>query len=172
MAATTITAIAIATIALLTIATGCKTRTKQSTDLSPAGLQKAVEESGFATYTNERFGFKLKYPKCFEMTPPPENGDGREFIWGDVSLTAYGCLNIFNDKAEDRAAQDSTSIYRNIVGNSYTSSGTTADGLLYYQKEVLIDDTWYTSVLRYPKEYEDAIKDIKEKSVDGFLERD
>jgi len=156
--------VTLAAIVLLALASGCKTKTNQATE----AFQKAIEESGFTTYTNDRFGFSIDYPKCFEMAPPPENGDGQEFTWGDISLVAYGSLNVFNESAEDLAAQDSTSTFRKIDGNSYTSSGTDVDGMCYYRKEVLIDDTWYTSSLTYPQEFNEALKEVKEKAVDGF----
>lgn len=57
-----------------------------------SGNQK---RSNWETYVNERYGFRVDYPKNWKKGEAPENNDGRTFIApeGDIECRAYGFAN-------------------------------------------------------------------------------
>jgi len=64
----------------------------------------AQDGGGWTTYRNERFGTTIDYPAAlFSLrSPPPTNGDGREFQTADrrASLRVWGGWNIDSDTPE------------------------------------------------------------------------
>jgi hypothetical protein len=59
------------------------------------GSRQSRLNSGFQTYTNSRYGFRVDYPESFVAQQPPVNGDGLEFRSADrrASLVTWGMNN-------------------------------------------------------------------------------
>lgn len=63
------------------------------------GTVKETSNTFYAVYTNERFHFRIEYPKSFVMEPPPTDRDGRSWHSQDnsASLKAFGSYNVLDD---------------------------------------------------------------------------
>ena len=108
--------------------------------------QKASNE--FNVYTNERFGFVLRYPKTFSRYTESENGDGMSAYSdnGSMRLNAYASFNIFEDEdfysimetfKQWLIENGCTITYQFAKNNQIVLSGRTNGGLIYYEKNVL-----------------------------------
>ena len=63
------------------------------------GAVREASNTSYAVYTNERFHFRIEYPKSFVMGLPPTDRDGRSWHAKDngASFTAFGSYNVLND---------------------------------------------------------------------------
>jgi hypothetical protein len=121
--------------------------------------QAAAQEVSFATYTNARFGYSIKYPAGV-LVPQgeSENGDGQRFISPDGRsvLTVWGSHNALGESLEENFRQALQDVggkvtYQVKKGNWYVFSGYRG-GAILYQKTYLINGVFKTFTWEYPEE--------------------
>lgn len=126
-------------------------------------------------YANPRFGFVVNVPQGFsENQPGPANGDGASFTSGTATLTVYGENNVFNYTPESafqdatRSAQrDGTVAYKAQLDDGFAISGTDQDGLIYYERQWVGEQSMNTLWWRYP-DGDSALDAMVEASVQSF----
>src|SRR3954452_11598764 len=100
-----------------------------------------VALTAYQSYTNARFGFTVRHPTTLKAQPPPENGDGREWRRGRVSLIAFGANNVEHLTPRQQAREDARGLrvtYRHVAGKVVTVSGTTNGGrTIVYHRDVV-----------------------------------
>ena len=101
-------------------------------------LAASAEESGWATYANERFGTTADYPALFSRRErPPENGDGQAFRTADerALLRVYGSYNALNETPrqmmQSRRQSGIAYGYQEATSRWFVLSGTRGDRISY-----------------------------------------
>ncbi|MBR4367725.1 MAG: hypothetical protein IKP52_00280 [Prevotella sp.] len=132
-------------------------------------IQRLLENSKYQKYTNARFGFSFSYPDCFEMGKESENGDGREFLlkYG-ISFVVSGGYNVYDKNIKDYYQNDEDrrkASYHVQKGNWYVLSGYLDNDTIYYKKVVWMknahdEEVYVKFYLKYPKKFEDVLKDF------------
>jgi hypothetical protein len=102
-----------------------------------------LEETGIATYRNERHGFSLSYPAgTFTAQPSPAKEDGRVFVSRDGSarLLAGALANADGLNMRDYRAlvlrqsyQGAAIDYAPVANTWFVLSGT-RDGMMFYER--------------------------------------
>ncbi len=149
--------------ALLFLAGACQGHKKEKQEEEKASVTAATTNASapdaeipadvFSTYSNNRFGFSVLYPKDFVEQPAPTNNDGRVFksADGEAELTAYGSWNMetlgigtLRDDYESTQTrlveEENTKINASRIDENnreYTIEGTRSDG-----REVRIRTLW------------------------------
>lgn len=102
------------------------------------------------TYTNDRFGFSIKYPAQMVADPPPQNGDGQSWrsADGQAEFATWGSPIIKLDTVLDEqifmATQDRQVTLRRLKNGPkdpvkfFVVSGYQADGRIFYRKTILV----------------------------------
>lgn len=124
------------------------------------------EQTEYKLYTNERYGFSIKYPSFFLMGELPANGDGITMHSPDnsVELTVFGSNNVFNETAAssyNKLTKESSNItYKTQQGNWYVVSGIEGDKI-FYEKYVVGNGSINAFIIKYPssktKEYDSTV---------------
>src|SRR5579859_1039708 len=123
---------------------------------SPSPGSSGRGTPGYKEYTNSRYGFTVLWPSAFRAQPPPEDGDGGEWISpdGQVVLAAYGSNNVLNYSPQEDEASDASLIsvvYSNVSGNIVTVSGYKNGGrTIVYQRDVVGPGSIDTLYWSYP----------------------
>jgi hypothetical protein len=110
-----------------------------------AGTANAATTSGWRSYTNERWGYRIDVPKTLVSQPEPENGGGLAFFSqdGQVKLYTYGSYDVDGTPTIDEAQRDaefdwigSTGrvTYRATKPNWFVSTGISDKGRVFYQR--------------------------------------
>lgn len=143
-------------------------------------IQRLLENSKYQKYTNAKFGFSFSYPDCFEMGKEPENGDGSEFILKHgISFVVSGCYKRDDENIKDHYQNDEDKIkasYHVQKGNWYVLSGYLDNDTIYYKKVVWMknahdEEVYVTFYLRYPKKFENVLKDFINYEAKNFNPR-
>lgn len=115
----------------------------------------------YATYHNERFGYRVLYPSRL-VSPLPEagNGDGRKFKSrdGKITLSVWGENNAFDRTWRQQMAAarrdwvtDKGRIsYTRFTPDFYVLSGTTGSQI-FYEKTVPQGDGFATMLWQFPR---------------------
>ena len=136
----------------------------------------------YATYQNERFGYRVLYPASL-VSPLPEsdNGDGRKFKSGDgqITLTVWGANNALDrtlreqmDAARREWAKDRARFsYTRFTPTFYVLSGTTG-GQIFYEKTVPRGDGFATMLWQFPVSRRPRMNDIVTRTSRAFKSTD
>lgn len=154
-----------------------------ATNQKQQSVSKPEEEKSeiisYNTYTNDRFGFTVRYPNFFTPGNAPTNNDGREFSNGECSILAYGSnINIIEENETiqtyyDRALLDiSGSIsYQKVSDNWYVISYL-SDGNITYQKGIITDESINTLIITYPasekEKYDSIVSEVAKTFQTGY----
>lgn len=109
----------------------------------------------YENYCNSRFAYCIDYPNALIPQGEAENGDGQKFTskGSKVSLAVWGQFDALSHGIKGKLEMDSKSkkvTYKVLKTNWFIISGYTKEGNIFYQKTMLIDDTFKTFVLEYP----------------------
>lgn len=141
-----------------------------------------VEElSAFQTYTNDRFGFQIDYPGDFNVSPPPENGDGMEAEDDSASFVVYGSHMTVGGKSaseldsidqvytEDLSSLEETHdvSYHTVKDNWYAISYVDGETIVY-KKAILGDDFIAEFILEYPENNKEEYEAIVNQMIESF----
>ncbi len=119
-----------------------------------------VAQTGFQTYRNARFGYRIAYPP--DLTPQGEspNGDGQVFIGKDgTTLRVWGGYNVLGEtpasalQAELHRCRELRRqvTYRSLGQGFFVVSGYEADGArIFYLKKIVHPERQVGFVLVYP----------------------
>ncbi len=104
-------------------------------------------QSGYKTYVNARFGYRISYPADFTPQEESQNGDGRKFTSADgqAELAAWGSNNALDRAIAEEADADyefllkerfpgSKITYKTRGKNFFVYSGTVGDRIFYWKK--------------------------------------
>jgi hypothetical protein len=110
----------------------------------------------YATYQNPRFGFAVQHPTFMTALPPPTNGDGQEWVWGNhAKMTASGINNVANETVEafctEAAKRKGNS--GKIVNNGACLVTGKYGGKIYWSKTHFVDDKEITILLEYDEAF-------------------
>jgi pimeloyl-ACP methyl ester carboxylesterase len=116
--------------------------------------------SGYFRYTNLRFKFSFDVPDGYTAGPPPEDGDGLSFSngTGSASVAGYGqnwLGGITPSKdlaflASSYASSGDQVTLRYLNGDTAAVSGTTPQGTIFYERDVVFPEVVYSLVWGYP----------------------
>ena len=121
----------------------------------------AGASDSYATYHNDRYGYRVLYPTTL-VTPLPEapNGDGRKWKSrdGKITLSAWGENNVFDRTLHEQMnaarrqwmADHARITYTRLTPEFYVLSGTTG-GEIFYEKTVPQADGFATMLWQFPK---------------------
>jgi tetratricopeptide (TPR) repeat protein len=133
------------------------------------GQKTNEEQTEYKCYTNERYGFSIKYPSFLIIGESPTNGDGITMHSSDssVELTVFGSNNVFNETAAlsyNKLIKENSNItYKTQQGNWYVVSGIEGDKI-FYEKYVVGDGSINAFIIKYPsskaKEYNSTINEL------------
>jgi hypothetical protein len=109
----------------------------------------------YESYCNSRFAYCIDYPTALVPQGEAGNGDGQRFISKDskVSLAVWGQFDALSHGIKGQIKMDSEDkkiTYKVLKTNWFIISGYTKEGNIFYQKTMLIDDTFKTFVWEYP----------------------
>ena len=132
----------------------------------------------YATYTNARFGYVIKYPpKLLRPQGESVNQDGQRFISpdGEAVLAVWGAYNTLEESLQDNfqaAARESGGLitYQVLKDDWFVLSGV-KDGSIFYQKTLYHRDTFKTFVFTYPESQRQLYDGIIEVMVKSFKNR-
>lgn len=153
---------------------------KEYDDNDIAEIQRLLENSKYLKYTNAKFGFSFSYPDCFEKEKEPQNGDGCEFVLNhNISFVVYGGYNYNEENIKDHYQNDEDRIkasYHIQKNNWYVLSGNLDNDMIYYKKVVLMknahdEEVYVTFHLKYPKKFENVLKDFINYEAKNFNPR-
>jgi hypothetical protein len=130
-------------------------------------------------YANARFGFSFDVPDGYTAQTPPEDGDGLSFRnpAGPATVTAYGDNNVLSHTpSQELAAMASahqsdgdTVTYRFARGDVIAVSGTTPQGMVFYQREVVYPAVIYALAWTYPIVSKTRYDPLVTQTVDSFV---
>lgn len=114
----------------------------------------------WVTYTNPRFGTRIRYPaELFLPQPPPANGDGRSFASADGSMQffVFGQFNVFAKTVAEMIADDKADprfdgvTYQRAGDDWYVLSGR-REQTIFYRKVLLRSggDVLHALDIEYP----------------------
>lgn len=144
--------------------------------------ENKVKSKNYNTYLNERFAFKINYPKELLIPqPPPMNGDGREFYSAekDVEMLVFGSHNAllytpetaFQEELENY--KEDEVVYKKYNNDFFVISGYKKDKIFY--KKVLLNKndkgdliTSFHFYIEYPKSKKKIWDKVVEKCVNSF----
>lgn len=110
----------------------------------------------YATYSNARFGFAVQHPTFMTALPPPTNGDGQEWAWGNrAKMTASGMNNATNETVQaycDEAAKRKGNSGK-IVNNGACLVTGKLNGKIWWEKTHFVGDTEITIRLEYDEQF-------------------
>lgn len=101
---------------------------------------ETAPQTGFKTYTNARYGFRIDYPADFIKGNEPTNGDGIGFASPnhEASLRASAGHAITNQSVRDQYEQDLRQVRGQVgyhdCGDTWYVITWSANGNLYYRK--------------------------------------
>ena len=129
-------------------------------------------------YTNARFGFSFDVPAGYRAQPPPVDGDGLSFASParTATVTAYGASNVARYSPAQEMAQlvktyqsaRATISYRFSQNDVIALSGTTPQGTVFYQREVVYPAVIYTLLWNYPAATKAQYDRLVTQTVDSF----
>jgi hypothetical protein len=105
-------------------------------------FRRSGSNSGFQTYTNNRYGFRVDYPESFVAQQSPENGDGLTLKSedGKATLVAWGMNNAgftLQDQFDNAIKGVHGELGYNKIGrNWFVVSWTDGDNLCYTKEFV------------------------------------
>ena len=104
-------------------------------------LTGAAGAEEFRPYLNARFGVSALVPKSWTSLPPPENGDGLNFVSPDQhgEITVTGMLNFNDDPKVDasRVVGEGERIAYQSQGPGWVVASGEKDGRIFYRKSAL-----------------------------------
>ncbi len=113
----------------------------------------AQTPKGYGVYHNERFDFCVLYPKIFNKTMGPVNGDGRTFIADakKITMQVYGMWQMPGRalKKDYELAQKDKQVTNKTLGKDYYILSGKDKGHLFYQKAILKGDLLVTIYFDY-----------------------
>ncbi len=128
-------------------------------------LEMLAPDAGWKRYDNGRFGYSVCYPP--ELVPQREadNGDGREFHSrdGKVTARAYGSYEQPAEGGKTAFAQELEYAlqyakdkgyvvgYKLVKPHLFAISGTSPGGMVWYRKEIEVQDRAVTLEFEYPQ---------------------
>jgi hypothetical protein len=147
-----------------------KSVTNSSDAIHNADYTNLLDHVTYTRYYNNRFGFTVSYPSCFEKGEEPENGDGCNFTLGkDIKLTVSGIWwqDMTLASGLDGIDIHKVAYYRH-KGNWIAVSDYMPNGDIFYKKVVLRNDTLMTAMLTFPAEYKDQFDPIIKQIFNNF----
>jgi hypothetical protein len=131
--------------------------------------QGTSDAISYKFYNNARYQYSIAYPAGI-LIPQGEadNGDGQKFLSkdGKVVMLVYGQFNALNQtlkNAFSEALREGTPggavTYKLLKNNWFVVSGTVSNRV-FYQKTILVDDTFKTFRIEYPESQKDAFDKI------------
>ncbi|HEY3817536.1 MAG TPA: hypothetical protein VGL81_10210 [Polyangiaceae bacterium] len=116
----------------------------------------AVPPLVYQRYGNPRFDFWVDVPAFFVASPPPTNGDGQQWTWGDrATMTSSGMYASSPTALRDLCDDDAKA--KSVTSHSMTATDcwvTGKDaGKIYWQKTRLAKGVFYS--LRF--EYDESL---------------
>jgi pimeloyl-ACP methyl ester carboxylesterase len=117
--------------------------------------------SGYFRYTNPRFEFSFDVPDGYTAGAPPQDRDGQSFTnsTGTATVTGFGQDSSPGEMTPARDLAQLVSTYessgdqvtlRYLNGDIVAVSGTTPQGAIFYQRDVVFSLVIYSLVWDYP----------------------
>ena len=122
----------------------------------------------FNRYCNARFGFCVDYPVALNVSPAPDNDDGRKFYdHNGFSMIASGMYDVLENSLKTEMKSDEedfdTITYRKAKNNWYVLSGYKGSNILYI-KTYMGKETIYHLYMKYPiklkKDYDNFVSKV------------
>lgn len=137
----------------------------------------ASDAISYKIYGNSRFGYSIAYPAGI-LIPQGEadNGDGQKFLSkdGEVVMLVYGQYNVSGQKLKNafsEALQEGTPggvvTYKQLKNNWFVVSGTVSNRV-FYQKTMLVGETFKTFRIEYPESQRDSFDKITGEIAKSF----
>jgi hypothetical protein len=142
-------------------------------------FRQSILNSGFQTYTNSRYGFRIDYPESFISQQPPENGDGLTLRSADgkAELSVSGMNSAgFTLKDEfDRAVKDvHGELGYNKMGSTWFVVTWTDGDSMGYTKEFVGPDSQNSFIFTFPvdqrPQYDSIVTRIEKSFKPGDLD--
>lgn len=116
----------------------------------------------YNVYENDVYDFRIKIPSFFSHINESDSGDNCYFSKDSKTfLFVYGSY-ADNETIEDEYKEydPETLAYSKLKDNWFVVSGYTDDDCIFYQKTVLINNTFFTAYLHYPISEKDFYSNI------------
>jgi len=139
-------------------ATGSAVATASAAPTASASQDKISDfpEVKYATYSNGRFNFAVQHPTFMSALPPPTNGDGQEWQWGNrAKMTVSGINNATNETPQafcDEAAKRKGNSGK-IVNNGACLVTGKLNGKIWWEKTHFVNDVEISIRLEYDEQY-------------------
>lgn len=145
----------------------------------PAPSEAATATAGPSqSYSNPRYGFTCQIPADYAAGSPPDNGDGQSFTSpdGTVRVLCYGsnasvspsAASAFDSDVASAIADGSRVTYKHLSGPTYTISGFSRSGEIFYTRTVWGMGSVDTLSWTYPQAKQSEVQADLERSASGF----
>jgi hypothetical protein len=142
-----------------------------------AMAQRPAEPPEFATYANARFGFAVSYPKSLLPQGESTNGDGQAFeskdktfkllVWGQHNALDHTVAEEYEFRMMSPRKKDLKVTYKVVKPGWFVYSGV-ANGVIVYEKTILVEGVFKTVYLEYPLRMKDALNGVVNKIIASF----
>lgn len=117
-----------------------------------------VGKAGHGLYFNAKYRYRIAYPEAV-FTPQGESdaGDGQRFLaaGGRAQLVVYAAFNVLGTTLDgqfrEALAQTGRTVTYQILRKDWFVVSGLAGNDIFYRKTFLVNDTFYTFELTYPK---------------------
>jgi pimeloyl-ACP methyl ester carboxylesterase len=148
---------------------------KQADRLPPA----TAPPSGYFRYTNPRFNFSFDVPDGYTAGAPPQDRDGQSFTngTGTATVTGFGQDSGLGGSTPAQDLAELVSTYessgdqvtlRYLNGDIVAVSGTTPQGAIFYQRDVVLSQVIYSLVWNYPSADKAQYSPLVDYTVSSF----
>lgn len=116
--------------------------------------QIGLSQTGYSTYSNDRFGFTISYPDSLKPQGEAQNGDGQIFLDDGVEMRVYGSNMLLHDTLQKEykaiVKEKGTAITYKVFGkNSFTISGRRSERIFYQKTIKKPDGSFITFLIEY-----------------------
>jgi hypothetical protein len=147
------------------------------------GAASAATSTGWRSYTNARWGYRIDVPKSLVSQPEPENGGGLAFFSSDglVKLYTYGSYDVDGAPTIDEAQREAEFdwigssgrvTYRAAKATWFVTTGVSDKGRVFYQRyeqRGLGDTTCHvTFTISYPQSLKTRWNPVTERIAKSF----
>lgn len=145
-------------------------------DKNPDEKLTKTDEVQFNVYCNDRFDFCIHYPEKLIPQGESHNGDGQVFTSNDgkASLTVYRSFRDLDGNGVDfkREFENDLRLYPKVtykkLGKDFFVISGFDGGNIFYQKAIMKNDEFITSLLTYPESEKDYYGKAAEKIFKTF----
>jgi len=138
--------------------------------LAVLGVRSSAAE--WKTHTNARFGFQIDLPATLKPGPMPDNGAGRTFSDGNLTMIVQGHFThgskLENFRKQALSTYGKSITYQVSKKDWFVVSGVLPDGTEFYHKLHVKGGNWASFTATYPHAMNKTFDPVITKMVGSF----